>query len=121
MRRRRIGEGGFLALSLAAVLSGAAPARAAVALQSGASGTTQSWRPEEGATLAGGHGRIWWTAGGEAWLLSPDGSWSPSPGMDLPVPVRDVHLLSDCVLLTVGGDVWHVREEGWARADRFPG
>jgi hypothetical protein len=41
--------------------------------------------------------------------------------MDLPVPVAEVRLITDAVLLTVDGDVWHVVDEHWAHADRFPG
>ncbi|MFH1679554.1 MAG: hypothetical protein ABIH26_02805 [Candidatus Eisenbacteria bacterium] len=102
------------------LLGGAAPARAAVALQSAADGTTRNWRPEEGNIVVGGHGRTWWTASGEAWELSLQGAWGRAPEMDLPVPVADVRLLSESVLLTVDNDVWHIAEGRWVRGDRFP-
>ncbi len=121
MTRSNVRGGRTLAFALAGLLLGAAPAVAAVALQSGPSGATQTQRLAEGPGLVGGHGRLWWTADGEAWELSALGAWTRMPGRNLPVPVSEVRLLSDCVLLTIGGDVWHLRDDRWVRADRFPG
>jgi hypothetical protein len=120
MKSKRLSLGALaLACALAALL-GAARSEAAVALQSGVEGTTRSWRPDEGNILVGGQGRIWWTARGEAWELSLQGTWSQIPAMNLPVAVSDVRLLTDAVLLTLNGEVWHFAEGRWARADRFP-
>ncbi len=121
MKSARFGRAVLVGAALCAWAGGAAPLRAAVALQSGAEGSVQNWRPEEGAVLVGGHGRVWWTAEGAAWVLSPAGAWSRHARMDLPVPVAEVRLLTDAVLLTVDGDVWHIVDEHWVHADRFPG
>ncbi|MBM3320333.1 MAG: hypothetical protein FJY73_06625 [Candidatus Eisenbacteria bacterium] len=110
----------FLAGLVLAAVEPPAEGRGAVALQSSADGTVRNWRPEEGNLVVGGHERTWWTASGEAWELTLQGTWNRAPTMDLPVPIASVRLLSENVLFTVDDDVWHLAEEGWIRADRFP-
>jgi len=97
-------------------------ADAAVALGSGSEDSNRSWRPQEaGDGLAGGEGRLWWTPSGAAWELGIDGRWTRIPLKDLPVGIADVQFITDSVLVTTAGAVWHMVEEGWIQAEPFPG
>ncbi|MFH1278157.1 MAG: hypothetical protein ABIK65_07240 [Candidatus Eisenbacteria bacterium] len=107
-------------------LLGSGAEGAAVALSTGADAGRANWRPQVsddpiGVGIVGGDGRYWWTPAGESWHLGVSGEWSRITGLDLPVPVDEVRFITEAVLFTITGEVYHTIDESWVRAQPFPG
>lgn len=126
MPRRFVRIAALGAVWLALYPWGSGAAGAAVALSTGAETGRANWRPAESddpirVGIVGGDGRFWWTPAGEAWHLGTSGEWSRIAGLDLPVPVDEVRFITESVLFTITGEVYHTLGEGWIRAQPFPG
>ena len=114
----------FALLLASLVHFGSEATGAAVAISSGLEGGSANWAPREresGIGVIGGMDRTWWNGAGQSWFLGDGGRWTRLPEMDLPVPVDEVRFISEAVLITITGEVWHTLGEGWMKAEPFPG
>lgn len=80
-----------------------------------------------GGTFAEGGPWIAFTAGGEAWSITPNAGWIRRPDFDLPVPSSEVKFLDSdgglFILITTEDAPWQCMDNGlgWYPLDAFPG